>query len=447
MRSRNDTANRAQDRGPRHYGTDRRTLCPGRARRRQAFDRLLGSLGPRRQHDHQALVNEWAAKEKVEVTIDYIPSQGNKNLLTIAAEAQARSGHDILAMPTWWPQDHAKSLEPVDDIMEPLIKQNGAVNDTVKYLGKAERPLARGAGDDRQPDQGAVLAHRPDEAACRHRRAGDVSGRRAAEGGQLDLGHLPQGRRSLPQGRRSVRHRPRRRRPTRSTRPARSSTSFGAELVDAKGNITVKTDAVRQALEYCVKLAKFYPPDAPAWDDASNNKWLVSGQGRADHESAERLGGRQARRAAGRRAVLDARLPVRPEGPLRAVPAVFLGDLELLARTSRRPRACWSHLSQPAAVEKLVAASGGYDLPSFANLTTFKTWAEEGPPKGTLYHYPNPHNHQTLSVAAAPAPPKIAQQIYTQAILTKMIVRHMQGEAMEKTLAWAESEVEGFMRT
>ena len=104
------------------------------------------------------------------------------------------------------------------------------------------------------------------------------------------------------------------------------------------------------------------------------------------------------------------------------------------------------HLSQPAAVEKLVAASGGYDLPSFANLTTLKTWAEEGPPKGTLYHYPNPHNHQILSMAAAPAPPKIAMQIYTQAILTKMIVRHLQGEAMEKTLAWAESEVEGFMR-
>ncbi len=30
--------------------------------------------------------------------------------------------------------------------------------------------------------------------------------------------------------------------------------------------------------------------------------------------------------------------------------------------------------------------------------------------------------------------------------MTKMTVRHMQGEAMEKTLAWAESEVEGFMR-
>ena len=51
----------------------------------------------------RALVEEWAAKEKVDVQIDYITSQGNKLLLTIAAEAQARSGHDILAMATWLP--------------------------------------------------------------------------------------------------------------------------------------------------------------------------------------------------------------------------------------------------------------------------------------------------------------------------------------------------------
>jgi len=95
----------------------------------------------------------------------------------------------------------------------------------------------------------------------------------------------------------------------------------------------------------------------------------------------------------------------------------------------------------------MVAASEGYDIPSFANLTTLKTWAEEGPPKGTLYHYPNPYNHQILSIAAAPAPPKIAVQIYVQSLMTKMTVRHMQGEPMERTLAWAESEVEFFIRT
>ena len=65
----------------------------------------------------KALCEEWGAKEKVEVSIDYITSQGNKNLLTIAAEAQARSGHDIFAFPTWEPQAHAKNLEPVNETL------------------------------------------------------------------------------------------------------------------------------------------------------------------------------------------------------------------------------------------------------------------------------------------------------------------------------------------
>src|SRR5215813_2152995 len=47
----------------------------------------------------KTLVEEWAAKEKVDVTIDYIPAQGIQNRISIAAESQARSGHDIFASP------------------------------------------------------------------------------------------------------------------------------------------------------------------------------------------------------------------------------------------------------------------------------------------------------------------------------------------------------------
>src|SRR5260221_12378275 len=42
------------------------------------------------------LVNEWAAKAKAEVQIDYKTSQGNKLLLTATAEKQAKSGTDFL---------------------------------------------------------------------------------------------------------------------------------------------------------------------------------------------------------------------------------------------------------------------------------------------------------------------------------------------------------------
>src|SRR5258708_13779563 len=58
------------------------------------------------------LCNDWAAKEKVEISIDYITSQGHKNILTIAAEEQARSGHNLLQFPAWQPLVIAASLLP-----------------------------------------------------------------------------------------------------------------------------------------------------------------------------------------------------------------------------------------------------------------------------------------------------------------------------------------------
>ena len=286
------------------------------------------------------LVNEWAAKEKVEVTIDYIPSQGRKNEITIAAEAQAKSGHDILAMATWWPHSQSDLLEPMNDVVEPLIKQNGNVNGTVEYLGKLGNKWLAVPSLYRQPDQGALLAHRSVEEARRHRRAGDVSGRQRAQGGQLDHGHLPQGGRSLPQGRRSRSASVLARPATPSIRSARFFLAFGAEVVDIKGNVVVKNDNVRAALEYYKKLMAFLPSDAPAWDDGSNNRWLISGKGALimNPPSAWAVAKRDA--PAYRRAMLDPRLPGGPEGPLCAVPSVFLEPCGISPRTRKRPRAC-----------------------------------------------------------------------------------------------------------
>ncbi len=89
-------------------------------------------------------------------------------------------------------------------------------------------------------------------------------------------------------------------------------------------------------------------------------------------------------------------------------------------------------MSKASVAEMMVNASGGYDLPSFEKLTTFKVWAEAEPPKGTLYHYPNPYNHQILSVACAPAPHKIAEQMYNQGIQTQMAVRYFKASRWKR---------------
>jgi ABC-type glycerol-3-phosphate transport system substrate-binding protein len=194
------------------------------------------------------------------------------------------------------------------------------------------------------------------------------------------------------------------------------------------------------------KLAQFLPPDAPAWDDASNNKWLVAGNGALimNPPSAWAVAKRDAPQIAEQ--CWTHGFPSGPNG--RFAPFLpYLWGIWSFSKNKEASKSLLRHLSTRDAAERMVAASAGYDLPSFEKLTTFKTWAEEGPPKGTLYHYPNPHNHQTLSVAGGPAPPKIAHQIYVQAVQTKMIVRLLKGEGMESVLSWAESEVEGFMRT
>ena len=392
------------------------------------------------------LVNEWAAKEKVEVQIDYITSQGQKLLLTQTAEAQAKSGHDILASGNLWqPQALADLMEPMNDIMEPIIKQNGEVNGTVKYLGQAKGkwlavPATIGSqikGPCSRIDLMKKLADIDVQAMYP---AGSPP---KAENWTLDTflkaaeacqkgGHafgigLGQTSDSVDSA-------------------GAFFQSFDAQLVDAKGDLTVKTDNVRQALDFYKKLISFLPPDVGAWDDASNNKWLISGNGAMimNPPSAWAVAKRDAPQIAAQ--CWTHGFPAGPKG--RFAPYLpFFWSVWKFSPNKSAAKSLLTHLSQPASIERLVTASGGYDLPAYEKLTTLKVWAEAEPPKGTLYHYPNPYNHQVLSIAASPAPPNIAEQIYNQATMTKMCLRYAQGETMEKTLAWAENECEGFLRS
>ena len=220
-------------------------------------------------------------------------------------------------------------------------------------------------------------------------------------------------------------------------------------LVDAKGKITVKTDPVRQALDYYKKLMA-----VPAARRAGLGRRLqqqVAGlrQGRADHEPAERLGGRQARRAAGRRAAAG-RTACRPGPKGRFAPFLpYFWGIWNFSKNKSAAKSLLVHLSQPVVGRE---DGGGQRRLRPAVVREADDASRPGPRKGRRRArsttIPTRYNHQILSIAGGAGAAQDRRSRSTRrAIMTKMTVRHLQGEPMEKTLAWAESEVEGFMRT
>ena len=186
--------------------------------------------------------------------------------------------------------------------------------------------------------------------------------------------------------------------------------AYGAEMVDAKGNITVKSDATRQVLEWYKRLAKTMPDSVYAYDNASNNKELVSGKAALimNPPSAYAVAVRDKPEIA--KQIVDFLVAEGAQGQVRPSQLLFLGHLELLERTSRRRRACWP-ISRPAKFRKSwLTASSGFDIPPFESFMDFKVWEEVEPPKYTVYNFP-PRRDVIPHLTGYPAPLKIGTQM------------------------------------
>ena len=393
------------------------------------------------------LIEDWAAKNKVEVAIDFITTVGNKNLLTIAAEAQAKTGHDVQTFPTWEIRNNQTSLEPVDDVVDGLLKQYGAINPVNEYLSKINghwMAVPSSSGTQYKPSCARISQFKAAgldvqamyPARAEHTKLADqwtwdkmLELAPAAQQAGLAFGL------GLGQTSDSVDF------------VGSLFRGFGAELVSEKGDITVKSDAVRQALEYMVKLTKYLPGDVFSYDDASNNRALISGKSALifNPPSAWAVAKRDNLKVAE-----DCWTFPNPAGPNgRFIPYLpFFWGIWSFAKNKSAAKDLLTWLCQREQVETLSTAVSGYDIPPFLGMSDFKVWSEVEPPLGTVFNYPiRPSHAATPSIAAFPAPPEIAVQIYNRATMTTMVGKLTQGgQSMSDVLAWAQDELEGFSR-
>jgi ABC-type glycerol-3-phosphate transport system substrate-binding protein len=221
--------------------------------------------------------------------------------------------------------------------------------------------------------------------------------------------------------------------------------SFGSQMVDGSGEITVDSDGTRAALDYMKQPTAVMPPDVYAWDDAGNNRWIISGNGACiqNPPSAWTVAVRDQPEVA--KQLWHHDTPSGPAGRFRGSLPYFWGIWNF-SQNITAAKDLLMYLSQKEQTQQLLTASHGYDLPLRPSFLDFPVWKEEQPPAGTIYNYPS-RGDESIVVAGYPAPPAIAAQIYNEALIPNMVARVTQaGESPDDAVFWASEELEGFMR-
>ena len=392
-------------------------------------------------------VKLWADKNKVDVTLDFITSQGNKLLLTAAAEAQAKTGHDIMTFFQYDVINYEDSLEPVDDVIGNLVKKYGKYDPAIEYLAKRKGkwlaipgtdPTAalaccarismfkKFAGIDLPAMYPAEPHATPEAANWNFETFLKVAEACAKAGFPFGMG-------------------------LGSTGDSVNNTgsifaSFGAELVNAKGEITVESDNVMKVLEYGQKLIKFFPADTVSYDDASNNRALISGKSALIYNppSAWAVAKRDAPDVA--KDCWTFPCPVGPAG--RYIPYVYaFHGIWQFSKNKSAAKELLEHLQERQQVEERSIVSEGFNLPTQLSMSDFKIWEEVNPPKGTVYNYPTrPWHNARPSVAGYPAPPEFAIPLFNRATIPTMWAKLHSGQSIKQVIAWAKDEISGFVR-
>jgi ABC-type glycerol-3-phosphate transport system substrate-binding protein len=374
---------------------------------------------------------------QVAVQADFITSVGSKNILTIAAEGQARTGHDIQQFPGWETHNHADQLEPLDDVMKRLTDHYGPANRASEYLFKVKGhwlavPTSSGTQNKGPCGRISILRQAAGidlvkmyppsaDATPDAENWTDDAMLKAAEACQkigktfgIGLGVTPD-----------------------SVDTAGSMfAAFGAEVVNAAGDVTVNSDAARQVLEYAQHLVKYLPADAVSYDDASNNRALISGQSALiwNPPSAWAVAKRDAPDVA-----KDCWSFPAPKGPKgRFLPlGAFSWGVWNFSQYKTAAKELIEYLSQREQVEARCNVVLGYDVPPFASMNDFNIWDEVEPPKGTVYHYPiRTADHQESWMACAPAPTEIAVQIYNRGTVPTMLAKLQSGQSVKQVIDW-----------
>jgi multiple sugar transport system substrate-binding protein len=217
--------------------------------------------------------------------------------------------------------------------------------------------------------------------------------------------------------------------------------SFGGSTVDKSGRVAINSPQTTKAIEYVKELAKYMPREVLGWDDASNNRFIMSGQGALTFNPPSIWVVAQKEVPDIAKLLDHAPVPAGPAGRFRSTGSYYFG--------------VWKFKQSPPAADLIrflmtrdnykaqIDASGGFNQPFLKAFQGFPVWKDNVPLNAyepasedlQLQGWPGP-----ASKAAA------AQKAWVMHIVPVMFGKAVSGTSPREAMQWAEGELKQLYR-
>ncbi len=217
--------------------------------------------------------------------------------------------------------------------------------------------------------------------------------------------------------------------------------SFGASTVDKNGRVAINSPQAAKAIEFVKELAKYMPREVLGWDDASNNRFIMSGQGSLTFNPPSIWVVAQKEVPDIAKLLDHAPVPKGPAGRFRSTGSYYFG--------------VWKFKQSPLAVDLIrslmtrdnykaqIDASGGFNQPFLKAFQNFPIWKTNVP----LNAYEPAV--EDLELQGWPGPPgkaAAAQKAWVMHIVPVMFGKAVSGASPQEAMRWAEEELKQLYR-
>jgi multiple sugar transport system substrate-binding protein len=361
---------------------------------------------------------------KIKVRFDHL--QETQMAAKLAAEVQTGTGHDLLMLRMHIPLLHATNLVDMSDVVDTLTKQYGPMYDFCKEAAYYKDHWV------------AMPAYCGAFPGNYNKAYFDEVGEKASDTWE-DL--LRAGKKMKAKGHPIGI-------PISQTNDAVSTLgpimwAYGAKAVDAEGKtVTVNSPETAEAIEYVKRVFnEAMEPEVLSWDDASNNRFLISGKGSwiLNPQSAYLT-------AKTRNMPIAEQLEFQivPAGPKGRHTTTFVRSLGIwkFSKNIEPAKQFIKFFFDQENYNEYVNAAQAFDAPVFKSLEDHPIWAidpkykpiKESSQYGHLYGWPAPGDERS-------------QQVNNSYIIPIMFAKAVGGSTTKEAMEWAETEIKRIYST